>query len=293
MTSTLSVMSEELLRVLLAQEDGLSDEQLQSTFGAQYTQLPPAINELLKLNRIQLFTQNGGIVYRAMKEETAVKLEGLGSDQMLVYQTCQRAGNKGIWKKDIRIATNIQQEKVTKILKVLEQRNLIKGIRSVVNNSKILYMLYEMVPAKEVTGGPWYSDHEFDHDFVSALSDFIVKIVEKQNIVDLTGICDKIRISGISKVELSIEEIGQVVNTLVYDGRLEEVQSSVLLMTGYATTKKMFKINRNINPPNFLTATPCGVCPVLSQCVEGGVISPTNCLYMDQWLVMPAEDYSW
>ena len=160
---------------------------------------------------------------------------------------------------------------LTKTLKILEQRSLIKSIRSVVSKSKKLYVLFDVVPAKSVTGGPWYSDQEFDHEFVSELSNFIVQMVHahKEQMMDLAAIAEKIRISGISKVwlrfcifcltdisaslvrwvgiqspdgglymfrinhctdffiylqiELSPDETELVVNTLVYDGRLEEV----------------------------------------------------------------------
>ena len=27
-------------------------------------------------------------------------------------------------------------------------------------------MLFDVEPAKEITGGPWYTDQEFDHEFV-------------------------------------------------------------------------------------------------------------------------------
>jgi RNA polymerase Rpc34 subunit len=33
-----------------------------------------------------------------------------------------------------------------------------------------------------------------------------------------------------------------------------------------------------------LTITPCGSCPVISQCVPGGLISPETCVYMSHWL---------
>ena len=39
-----------------------------------------------------------------------------------------------------------------------------------------------------------------------------------------SGINARVRISGISKVELSLEELELVLQTLVYDGRLEEVR---------------------------------------------------------------------
>jgi DNA-directed RNA polymerase III subunit RPC6 len=117
--------------------------------------------------------------------------------------------------------------------------------------------------------------------------------------IDLVAINARVRISGISKVELSLEELELVLQTLVYDGRLEEVRTSVLSYTGHTGTgQTMYKVSKNINPPNFLTETPCGVCPVSSQCCEEGVISPTTCVYITNWLAIPEdhatnENYSW
>lgn len=131
---------------------------------------------------------------------------------------------RGIWTRDIKLAANIPQHTLTKTLKILEQRNLVKSVRSVVSKSKKLYMLYDMVPAKEITGGPWYTDQEFDHEFVEELSSFIVSFIKSQGMADVSVINERVRISGISKVELSIEELELVLQTLVYDGRLEEVR---------------------------------------------------------------------
>jgi DNA-directed RNA polymerase III subunit RPC6 len=58
----------------------------------------------------------------------------------------------------MKTATNIPQQTLTKTLKILEQRNLVKFVRAVTSKSKKLYMLYDLVPAKDITGGPWYTD---------------------------------------------------------------------------------------------------------------------------------------
>lgn len=112
---------------------------------------------------------------------------------------------------------------MNKTLKILEQRSLIKSVRSVVSKSKKLYMCFDLTPAKEITGGPWYSDQEFDREFVELLSDMIVKIISKGGILDLQTIASRLRTSGIVKVELTDDELELVVNTLIYDYRIEEV----------------------------------------------------------------------
>jgi len=110
---------------------------------------------------------------------------------------------RGIWTRDIKVASSIPQQSLTKALKLLEQRMLIKSIRSVVSKSKKLYVLFDVEPAKEITGGPWYSDQEFDHEFVTALGEYIYRVVEAQSMVDLDTIAKEIKRSGICKVSIS------------------------------------------------------------------------------------------
>ena len=334
-----------LVQQLQEHEGGLSDEELQTIFGDRYGQeLVEILNHLLNLNRLQLLKKGDVLIYKLIREETAIKFEGLAPEQMLVYQVCEKAGNRGIWTRDIKMVTNIPQHTLTKTLKVLEQRNLIKSVRSVVSKSKKLYMLYDIIPAKEITGGPWYTDQEFDTEFVDHLRDYIVRIVKKFRYADLREVNNEVTSSGVVGVQLSLDELESVLKALVFDGFLEEVdrfelsradlpqggsggdggmeiaydqeggpegeseapsssgargkkgassgagagsQKGVSTRTGVVFDgrgRTLYKVCRDIEPVNMLTPIPCGVCPVITRCCDGGVISPTTCEYMQQWL---------
>ncbi len=65
-------------------------------------------------------------------------------------------------------------------------------------------MVFEIAPAKELTGGPWYTDQEFDHDFVDALNNFIVQYVAKTDMANINMISDKIRVSGFTRVCITL-----------------------------------------------------------------------------------------
>lgn len=120
-----------------------------------------------------------------------------------MYQVCERAGNKGIWTRDIKTAANIPQHQLAKTLKTLEQRNLIKSVRSITSKSKKLYMLFDAVPAKDITGGPWYTDQEFDHEFIEGLYAFVLQLVQSAGMASIDVICERVRISGVAKVCIS------------------------------------------------------------------------------------------
>jgi DNA-directed RNA polymerase III subunit RPC6 len=61
-----------------------------------------------------------------------------------IIQVIERAGNKGVWTKDIKMQTNVQQQTLTKSLKQLESRRLVKSVKSVTSKSRKLYMLYDL-----------------------------------------------------------------------------------------------------------------------------------------------------
>jgi DNA-directed RNA polymerase III subunit RPC6 len=64
----------------------------------------------------------------------------------------------------------LKQQAITRCLKALEQKNLIKSVKSVEHPTKKLYMLSELNPSAEITGGPWFTDLELDVEFIEELS---------------------------------------------------------------------------------------------------------------------------
>jgi len=125
-------------------------------------------------------------------------------------------------------------------------------------------------------------------------------------------------VSGVSTVELTTEEVQLLLNTMVYDRKIEEVPPAVMRLTvsfsclravwlartiislaltnpvveqGHAVQGPIYKLAKPVNSLNYLTSMPCGVCPVISQCVDGGVVSPATCVYYTQWLEANELDF--
>ena len=44
---------------------------------------------------------------------------------------------------------------INKCLKALEHRKLVKAVKSVANGNRKVYMLFELEPSREITGGAW------------------------------------------------------------------------------------------------------------------------------------------
>jgi len=291
-------LAKDFLRLLQSSEAPLSDDQVKKHYGPTgYLELPNAINNLLASNRISLLRDaNDKIFYNPISADKAEKIRDIipGSEQMLVYQVCERAGNRGIWTRDIKMQTNIPQHSLTKILKDLEKKNYIKWVRPVASKSKKMYMLYDVEPAKELTGGPWYTDHEFDQDFVNVLCSFIVNFVASRVYCSFDDVRQRVKESNIVSVELSDEELEQVMHILVYDNRLEEVSVSTIknvygIKEGNVSSvvrnfSTHYKVSRPVPTHDRLTEVPCGRCPLAAHCAPGAVIAPETCTYLKQWL---------
>lgn len=223
---------------------GISNAELKQKFGQdEYKQLADIINNLTKESRLVLSKLGKNeLFYTLVSAEVATKFNGLDTSARMVYQVIERAGNMGIWTKDIRLQTNIQQTALNKIFKALESRRLIKPVKSVTAKAKKLYMLYNLTPSKELTGGVWYSDLEFDHEFISELRTFVMHCVKRLNNgkgVTLGEIQGKMIQAKVSRIELSVDEVQQLVQTLVYDYLVEEDSENEKGETLYVAARRV------------------------------------------------------
>jgi predicted transcriptional regulator len=85
------------------------------------------------------------------------RVRGLEADEKLVYQIIEQSATQGIWIRDIRVQSNLQNPRLQKVLKALEGRQLIKTVKLHTHTSKKMYMLFNLSPSEELTGGAWYA----------------------------------------------------------------------------------------------------------------------------------------
>lgn len=265
-----------------------------------------AINRLLSTGRLELLKSGSMLLYRYKDGETVSKVKGFELEEKLVYQIIEEAGNKGIWIRDIRYKCNLQLTQVNKILKTLESKKLIKAIKSVAASKKKVYMLFNLEPDQSVTGGSWYSDQDFESEFVDVLTQQCFKFLQQKALEakklspdplahknasygSSQDILKFITDLGISKVQLSIKDIETILDTLIFDGKLEmtvvaDTSSSSTSRGESCRHKKLYRAVKPILSSTGLVRVPCGVCPVVDRCEEGSAISPSTCIYMKEWL---------
>ena len=98
------------------------------------------------------------------------------------------------------------------MLKTLEAKRLIKSVKSVNAAKKKVYMLLNLQPDQSVTGGAWFSDNDFESEFVEILNQqcyrFLFHKLEKSQ----TDHVSPIAVKNASMV--NVAEVGKFISDL-------------------------------------------------------------------------------
>lgn len=150
-------------------EKGITEKMLQIAMsGVSPLVRANAVNQLLAQQTIEICTQGTQILFRIKEQTNAQK--GSNEEERVVFEIIEKASNKGIWVRDLRFQSNMPQMQLSKILKNMEGKKLIKSVKSVAAQKKKVYMLYDIEPDRSITGGSWYSGNDFESEFIEVLA---------------------------------------------------------------------------------------------------------------------------
>jgi len=85
--------------------------------------------------------------------------------------------------------------------------------------------------------------------------------------------------SGISKISLRQEDIESILDTLIYDGKVER---TTVFEAG--SEVRLYRAIEPLLPTTGLVRIPCGICPVVKFCSQVGAVNPTKCTYLKEWM---------
>lgn len=81
---------------------------------------------------LDLYKQGNELLYRARSEKSdPEQIKNADNEEKVVFDIIKDAENIGIWIRDIRVRSNLSMPQLNKILKSLENRKLIKAVKSV------------------------------------------------------------------------------------------------------------------------------------------------------------------
>ncbi|KAF9949176.1 34-kDa subunit of RNA polymerase III (C) [Mortierella alpina] len=269
------------------------------------TELAMSLNVLLVKGLIEVFQVRGELIYKAVSMEEAGKAGSLQGEEQVVYSTIRASGNEGIWTKHLKSKTNLHEAVIKRCLRALEQKALVKAIKSVKHPTRKLYMLMELTPSVEVTGGPWFTDQELDVEFVEHLTNTCYKYITLKSFPrdassvftvahkaypSATSVHKYIMDKRISQVDLTVDDITMLLDVLVYDGKVERFIAQVDEDWGDEgdldnDSDWVYKaVTRDKKAESAWQDCPCGYCPVADFCTESGPVNPSGCTYYAKWL---------
>jgi DNA-directed RNA polymerase III subunit RPC6 len=82
-----------------------------------------------------------------------------------------------VWRKTLISNTHLHATVADKALKKLISQQLIKIVKDVMRPTRKIYMLYDLEPSQDITGGPWYTDNEFDVPFIETHANAILQYI--------------------------------------------------------------------------------------------------------------------
>ncbi|KAL5718390.1 hypothetical protein ACHQM5_011296 [Ranunculus cassubicifolius] len=150
--------------------------------------------------------------------------KNLSDAERNIYEIIHKKTNMGIWTRDIRREITLPDTIFNKALKVLVTKNLIKEVVNIQNKTKKHYMAVEFEPSKELTGGTWYVDGKFDHEFIKVLKDLCKKIIQKEKLATIKSVSDAIKKSRLLTVECSMQQVADIMQSLIFDNEIMEIR---------------------------------------------------------------------
>ncbi|XP_045602890.1 DNA-directed RNA polymerase III subunit RPC6 isoform X2 [Procambarus clarkii] len=260
-------------------------------------QIVAVINKLLANSRIDMLKKDDDVLVFKLRDPGSLhRIKGAEPEEQVVYKIIEECGTQGIWAREIRARSNLHLNTVEKVLRKLDSKKLIKSFNSVAAPKKKTYLLYNLEPDRSLTGGAWYSDQHFDSEFVDILNQQCWRFLEQRAVrarqvaggpiavrnasyVASKEVLKHITELGITKVQLSMEDIEAILETLVFDGKAERS-----VATEGTQGVKLYRAVISFLPTPALMTIPCGVCPLIKECDDVGNVTPVKCRYMKEWL---------
>lgn len=210
----------------------------------------------------------------------------LNADERNVYNLIKSKGDMGIWKGDIRKELNITNSKIVdNCTKSLQLKQMIKEVPNVQAKGKKRLMAMEFEPSKELTGGVWYQDGMLDEELIKILKKFCLIRLNRLKIATADGMRHEIKKERVCNVELTIEQVKEILENLVLEKEITRVKSNGMgELASFPINAVCYKLKSQREKVGAFSLIPCGVCPRINHCAPDGIISPVTCVYYNKWL---------
>lgn len=141
----------------------------------------------------------------------------------------------------IKARTNLHQTIMNRCLKMLEQKQLVKAVKSVKFPTRKIFMLYDLTPSIELSGGPWYTDNELDTGFIHELSMACLRYIQSktwpkdgrssalypashtEHLPTVAHVHQYLKEARLTDTDLEPEHVVALLDLLIYDREVEKI----------------------------------------------------------------------
>lgn len=206
---------------------------------------------LINRKMMKLVKVGDDLRFQVILASETKKLTSMNDDEQLIYSYIEASGREGIWTKTLKAKTNMHQHVVMRCLKQLEGQRYIKLIKSVKHPTRKIYMLYNLQPSIDVTGGPWFTDSELDTEFIDSLLTVVWRFIALKSyptafqdptpntnvlqstypsthtgFATLESIMEFLTTHKITNIDLAINDIRSLCEVLIYEDKVEVVKDA-------------------------------------------------------------------
>lgn len=131
-----------------------------------------------------LFAMLNRSTYKTRSKEDALKIAVLSQDSLMLYNQIESSHTNGIWRRTLVDKTRLHESNITKGIKDLISKALIKEIKLAKYPAKRVYMLAHLEPSAQDSGGNFFNDGDLDIGMVEVIGDIIVDEVQRQSWIE-------------------------------------------------------------------------------------------------------------
>ncbi|KAJ2974122.1 hypothetical protein NQ176_g6223 [Zarea fungicola] len=125
---------------------------------------------------------SGQVLWKWRDAQEAHKYKQCTTDeQVMVYSLVDDAGGDGIWSQTLQKRLNMHDSVLKNALKQLQTKGLIAPFKNVEHPNKKMYIKASIRPSDRATGGPWYTDQNFDDAFIEELQRVVFDFIKRQS----------------------------------------------------------------------------------------------------------------
>lgn len=126
-------------------------------------------------------TASRTFLYRLREKSTATKLAKLSLETHMIYQHIEGSGSSGTWKRTLVMKTNLHENTVTKSLKELVAKGLVREIKSAKYPTRRIYLLANIKPSADNLGGNFFDGGILDEALVYEMKKLAVFTIEQSS----------------------------------------------------------------------------------------------------------------